>query len=223
MRRMKYVMLILLSVFLFTTTAVHVYGLGTLKMYPYWPYMSGTEEEFHVWIEGSGTAYEPRLFLVMTETCYANLADPGAAVEIDFEPYGVSPDITLYKSDFTPNYETDNSVKIPSWAEEGVKYTVASLKSHLESEDPIRWCYVSFPTYIDGDGVWFKIKLHSSQPRMLVYVFGKTDSALPYWNIKVPPTMPGFLVPEPATIAAVATPMLTLLGYAYYKRKTLFS
>ena len=38
--------------------------------------------------------------------------------------------------------------------------------------------------------------------------------------MKIPPTNPGFMVPEPATIAAVVTPTLTMLAYAIYKRKT---
>ena len=59
---------------------------------------------------------------------------------------------------------------------------------------------------------------------MLVYVYAKpVDSARTDYDMKVPPTNPGFMVLEPATIAAIATPTPTLLWYAYYKRKTIFS
>jgi len=53
---------------------------------------------------------------------------------------------------------------------------------------------------------------------MLVYVLGKTDGNTVF-NNRVPPTIPGFVVPEPAAIAAAATSFGALAAYALIKRK----
>ena len=112
-----------------------------------------------------------------------------------------------------------------------MNYTVASLKDHLGIEGTdlsIYWALVPFPPGAEIKGSTEKYRVHinldSTDPCMLVYVYAKSVN-LPEaeYDIRVPPTNPGFMVPEPATIAAIATSTLTLLGYAYYKRKTLFS
>ena len=224
MRKIKSVLLLSLSLLLFTTTCVQVYALGTLRIFPFWPIMTGTQETFELWVEGGGTAYYPQLFLVMTETCHNALTQ----VEIDFHDDGV--DKTLYPGlpDFTK--ETDENKWLPPDPAypEGIRYTVASLKSHIGidgTDESIFWALVDIPDPINGPPNYeITITLTSNNPKMMVYVFGKTvNSALADYDIKVPPTNPGFMTPEPATIAAVATPTLTLLAYALYKRKTIFS
>jgi len=221
MRRIKKVLLLLMPLLLFTTICVHVYATGLLEIYPTWPTMTDTEETFEIWVKNGGTAYYPKLLLVMTKTCYDGLT----SVQIDFND-DASIDETLIWSDFA----AANSGEVPTGSPPGTWYQVASLKDHLGiagSPDPIYWAEVDFPagTEIDGDTQKYEvtITLDSSDPKMLVYVFGKsTDSETAEYDMKVPSTNPGFMVPEPATIAAVVTPTLTLLGYALYKRKTLF-
>ena len=97
------------------------------------------------------------------------------------------------------------------------------------TELSVYWALVPFPVtdnVINGPTNKYRvhINLDSTDPCMLVYVYAKSEnSETADYDMKVPPTNPGFMVPEPATIAAIATPTLSLLGYAYYKRKTFFS
>ncbi|MFX0208624.1 MAG: hypothetical protein ACFFDT_21765 [Candidatus Hodarchaeota archaeon] len=182
--------------------------------------MTDTEETFEIWVKNGGTAYNPQLLLVMTKTCYDDLNQ----VLIEFEGIALSP--PLDKGDF----KSAASGFVPPTYPEGIRYTVASLKYHLGIEgspDPIYWELVDFPGSPTINGPTDKYEVHitldSPYPCMLVYVYAKSDPGLEDYDMKVPPTNPGFMVPEPATIAAVATPTLTLLAYALYKRKPIFS
>jgi hypothetical protein len=220
MRRLKKGLLLLMPLLLFTTICVHVYATGLLAISPMWPTMTDTEENFEIWVKNGGTAYYPQLLLVMTEPCYDGLT----SVSIDFNDDGsIEETVTVF--------DTAASGNVPVSYPEGIRYTVASLKDHLGIEgspDPIYWILVDFPNgdTIEGDTDKYEVKitLNSENPKMLVYVYGKSEnSETAVYDIKVPPTNPGFMVPEPATIAAVATPTLTLLAYALFKRKTFFS
>jgi len=220
MKKKVSVLLLSLIILLFTATCVHVSAPGTLRIDPYWPEMSGPSELFKVWVEGSGSAHEPALFLVMTGTCYSGLT----SIVIDFGNDGTD-DVTLVPGDFS-GPDTNDIKKIPDDAEEGIKYTVASLKDHLGvggTSESIYWALVDFPSSVVITGTKYPIwiELDASSPKMLVYVFAKTAPGLVKYNLKVPPTIPGFIVPEPATIAAVATPMIALIAYTFYRRKTI--
>ena len=222
MKRRKSVLLLSTFLMLLTTICVNVYATGLLEIDPTWPTMTDTEETFEIYVKNGGTAYHPQLFLVMTETCWDNLTD----VTIDFKDDG-SKEETLLPGVFN---EAVSGQKVPPGYPPGIIYTVASLKDHLGikgTDLSIYWTLVPFPTGATINGPTEKYKVHvdlnSTDPCMLVYVYAKSvDSATDY-DMKVPPTNPGFMTPEPATIAAIATPTLTLLGYAYYKRKTQFS
>ena len=229
MKRINKVLLLLIPMLLFTTyVQVYAVGKGNLRISPALPTMSGTEEIFEIWVEGEGpgdvTVYYPQLFLVMTETCHNVLTK----VVIDFHNngYDITEDATLWPGDFIG--ETDDDKTLPPGYISGVAETVSALKSHLGigKSESIYYALVSFPpgdTIIGSPTYKVKITLDSTDPKMLVYLFGKSEnSAVTDYDMKVPPTNPGFMVPEPATIAAVATPTLTLLAYALYKRKTIF-
>jgi len=183
--------------------------------------MTGTEETFELWVEGGGTAYYPQLFLVMTETCWDGLTK----VEIDFHDDGPPVDATIFPDDFIE--KTDDDKWLPPSYPEGIRYTVASLKDHLGiggTDESIYWTLVTFPTddTITSNIYYVKITLDSTDPKMMVYVFGKTvDSTDAPYDMKVPPTNPGFMVPEPATIVAVATSLIALIGYTTLKNKNL--
>ena len=68
------------------------------------------------------------------------------------------------------------------------------------------------------------VTLDSSAPRMLVYMQGSSKdesiSTADHYDLKVPPTIPGFVVPEVAvgTVMAVAS-MFTALGLFAYKKR----
>ena len=220
MKRRKSVLILSTFLLVLTTICVNVYATGLLEISPTWPSMTDTEETFYIWVKNGGTAYIPQLFLVMTDTCHAGLAE----VEIDFHNNGPSTgDVTLTDG-FTE--ETDTDKELPPGYPPGIRMTVASLKSHIGTDESIWWALVPFPDTINGPTNKYEvhITLDSTDPSMMIYVYGKSENlAEADYDMKVPPTNPGFMVPEPATIAAIATPTLTLLGYAYYKRKTSFS
>ena len=72
----------------------------------------------------------------------------------------------------------------------------------------------------------FTITAASCQLRMLVYALGRTvedgapaDGFDNMFDARVPPTQPGFVVPEPATIAAAAVSFVALSSYVILKRK----
>lgn len=220
MKRIK--LLLPITLLLLTTICIPVYATGLLEIDPTWPTMTDAEETFEIWVKNGGTAYDPQLLLVMTETCYDDLNE----VTIDFNK-DTSIDETLDINDFT---EAVLGEDVPPSYPPGIKYTVASLKDHLGisgTEWSVYWTTVEFPDGENINGPTSKyrvhIKLDSSDPAMLVYVYAKSDPDLDDYDMRIPTTNPGFMVPEPATIAAVATPTLTLLAYAYHKRKTIFS
>ena len=223
MKRRKSVLILSTFLLVLTTICVNVYATGLLEIDPTWPIMTDTEETFEIYVKNGGTAYYPQLFLVMTETCWDDLTD----VTIDFKNDS-SIEETVVPADFN---EAILGEKVPPGYPSGINYTVASLKDHLGIEGTdlsIYWTLVPFPTGDTINGPTNKYKVHidldSTDPCMLVYVYAKSvNSPTADYDMRVPPTNPGFMTPEPATIAAIATPTLTLLGYAYYKRKTLFS
>ena len=222
MNKRKSIMFLLALIYLFSNACFQVYATGLLEIDPTWPTMTDPEETFEIHVKNGGNAYYPLLFLVMTETCWDNLN----FVKIDFNK-DTTIEYTLVKADF----QEAVSGKVPPSMPSGMNYTVASLKDHLGIEGTelsVYWTLVPFPdgNYINGPTNKYRVHIiiDSTDPCMLVYVYGKSeDSETADYDMKVPPTNPGFMVPEPATIAAIATPTLTLLGYAYYKRKTFFS
>ncbi len=153
------------------------------------------------------TAYNPQLLLVTTEACLDGLGVGGViSYSWDWEPY--VPAFGLSKLDFTPidkgwiPEESDGFGKI---------YQAKSLRSHLGVEDEtIYYAYIDMledgpdDEIAEGDSYNVTISVPSTSPRVLVYAFG-VDS-------KVPPTRPGFIIPEfgLGTIAALGSMVAAL-------------
>jgi len=152
--------------------------------------MIDTEETFYIWVKNGGTAYYPQLLLVMTETCWDGLTQ----VSIDFNDDG-STEWTLGNGDFN---EAVLGEEVPPSYPPGIRYTVASLKDHLGIEGTdlsVYWGLVDFPggDTIDGDTDKYEvyITLDSTDPKMLVYVYAKSEnSAGTDYDMKVPTTNP---------------------------------
>ena len=185
---------------------------GVLRIDPPLPYMNESPAEFTVWVQGVSTAYNPIVLLVMTESSYNGLsADP----EVEWD--GGS--IVLA----TPwEMETSNGVKIPPAASNGAAYTVASLKDHLETSEPIYWAIADI---LDGPIVpdetyELTVHLESNAPRMLVYVLGESEEGSGVYDMSVPPTIPGFVIPEVplGTVLALATMLGTVGVYKLRNR-----
>jgi hypothetical protein len=201
-----------------------------LRIDPAWPVMLESPATFTVW--GQTTpSYDTVMDFVVSEDCYNGMgADP--VIEVTYDPgTGVETIITINKAYFV-DY-TVNSDKYPDFpnVEEGAKYTVASLKDHLSYDlsvpigetDTIyianqRMGHEDFDP-LGSEPKEVTITLDSTAPRMLIYMHGASEDGGNY-DLKVPPTIPGFIVPEVAigSIMAVAA-MFTALGLFAYKKK----
>jgi hypothetical protein len=190
-------------------------GIGTIRIEPTLPVGVASPAEFEVWVKPSADpTVDPHIFLVMTESSFLGLVDD---VTVDWTTDG-SPDLIIGEADWT--METEHGEKVPSETVNGAGYTVASLKDHLETSEPIYW---AFKPIFDGEPLTttrksFNVTLPSSDPRMLVYVLGKNDGC-ELFNCRVPPTIPGFVVSAPAAIAALGISMTTLAAFAILRRK----
>ena len=148
----------------------------------------------------------------MTKDSYNGLTGD---VTVDW-PGGATPGITFAAADW--NFEDDTSVEVPPNTESVTGYTVASLKDHLGTTDGIYW---AFEPFLDGPITEtpqsFTVVLPSTDPRMLVYALGKSgDTTL--FNNRVPPTIPGFVIPEAAPLLLMGISFGAVAIYAY-KRK----
>jgi len=157
------------------------------------------------------------------------MADTGPVVS--FTGTGIA-DFGVMKAVFTGNAVTGmGGVYVPpSGATNGARYTVASLKDHLdygrseplESGDTIYWCLTSIIVFdeLGETPETITVTLNSGDPRMLIYLMGKSEDGADLLDMAIPLTMAGFMVPEVAigSIMAVAS-MFTALGLFAYKKK----
>ena len=209
---MKKLVFVVLGLALFAIATSPVLGEGTIRLDPALPVMVGTSQTFEVWVEGSSTnpTSDPHILLVMTDSCHDGLGLQG--VKVDGTP------ITAWEEET----EHTEGIKVPhTGATMGGAYTVASLMDHLGTTEPVWWAFEPLGIgAITDSPTSFTVDLDSTAPRMLVYVLGKTEGSEEFDN-RVPPTQPGFMIPEPATIAAVATSFVALMAYAIRRKKIL--
>lgn len=229
----KKFVLVALALMLVTVSSVKAGGTGTIRIDPYWPAMQGPSADFEIWVTSSDV-YEPNVLLVMTEGCYNGLTD-NVVVSWSHDGGGSVSFGPFAGADYSFTGVTTNSEHVPpTGTTEGARYTVASLKDHLSydlsvplsSTDTIYWAMGPFVVSpLTGTPQQFHVELKSASPRMLIYALGKTDANNPkfddYLNAKVPPTRPGFVVPEPATILLALASFSAFALYAIRRRKAL--
>jgi hypothetical protein len=227
MRRLKLIPLSI-AIIVFAMVISPAFALGTIRLEPHGSYygqpvMLNSPATFYVNVTGasSNPTKDPHVFLIMTETSYKSLT---GNVVVNWTKNGSPKSVTIT----TWHKETVNSVKVPPNTESGTGYTVASLRSHLNTSEPIYW---AFESILSGKDLTFTpkaftITLPATKPRMLVYVLGKVYSCdlvstqcEPCFNNRVPPTQPGFVVPEATTIATAGMSLVALASYAIVKRK----
>jgi len=184
----------------------------------YWPVMLESPTDFEIWVQGAGnpTSY-PNILLAMTEASWIGLTD----VVVTWSGGSA----TFSSGDFASAQE--NSAKIPPGTTPGGSYTVATLKDHLSyglsepisADATIYWAMKPFLTGpLTHDHQEFSVALSSTSPRMLVYALGKIgDSTL--FNNKVPPTRPGFVVPELGTALMLIASFSAFALYTLKRRK----
>jgi hypothetical protein len=202
---------ILLAAVLLLATATSLAfaaGQGLVRIDPANPIMQTSPAVFSVYVVSGPDANSPYVFLVMTEDSYNGLTG-----DVTVSWSGGSIVITTW------NMETDNSVKVPPNTENGVGYTVASLKDHLETSGPIYW---AFEPILEGPITQtpqdVTVVLPSTAPRMLVYALGKTGDC-ELFNTRVPPTIPGFVIPEATPLILAGISFATMGAYAYKRKK----
>lgn len=200
---------------------------GSLRIDPAWPLMVESPSDFTVWCQ-SGTSYNVAILLVITQECYDSMPGTGAVVTVESD----AGTIEIYKAAFEINVVTGmGGVYVPdSGATEGARYEVASLKDHLdyglseplESDDTIRWYMAYLFDELGEDPEDVTITLNSGDPRMLIYLLGRSEDGADLWDMRVPPTIPGFVVPEISmgTIMALASMFTALALYTYKKKHT---
>jgi hypothetical protein len=207
----KYIMN-LMAILLVSSFIVSVFaGTGSLRIDPPLPYMNESPAEFDIWVQGVDTAYEPIILLVMTDSCMDGLSEDPMVKWNDG-----ADSVTL--DSWTE--ETTNGVKVPPGASNGAAYTVASLKDHLDTSESIHWAtaLILDGPIVPGETYKITVYMESDDPRMLVYVLGKSEGSSKY-DMSVPPTIPGFVVPEVpiGTILALVTMVGAAAIYKYKK------
>jgi len=216
MQKQKIISLLPIIAFMALFITVVYAGTGGIRIDP--PLPTGTESpaSFNIWVQGKDEANDPHILLVITESCYQGLSD----IEDVVVSWPTLQSVNIVKpTDWT--METVNSVKVPPGTTSGAGYTVASLKDHLDTTGPIYYAIKPILGEALGkDPVPIGVTCPSSDPKMLVYVLGKSESTeaggeTTLFDMKVPPTIPGFVVPEIplGTISALAT----MMGALYTK------
>ena len=173
-------------------------GVGSLRIDPPVPVMTATPAVFDIYHQ-SGIAYDPHIFLVIPESCF--LALTGDTV-VSWS--GASSPVTIEIADWLGPIN-NNSADLPPNSIPG--YNVATLKSHIPTSDPV---YYIFEPILEGPLTTTKesitVTLQSGEPEMLVYILGKQTEESEVFDVRVPPTIPGFVIPE--------LPIGTLMGLA---------
>ena len=191
---------------------------GNLRISPALPAMVSSPADFETWAQ-SGSANDPHIFLVITKACHDGLTG-----NVVVKWAGGS--ITVQETDWTQ--ETDDSHKVPPGTTSSAGYTVSSLKSHLTTADPVYWV---FKPFLGGQTLTqthapFNVTLPSTNLKMLVYVLGKSGSsgagasvASDLFDARVPPTLPGFVVPELGPLLLASSSFVALGLYAVRRRR----
>lgn len=190
----------------------------------YWPIMLESPATFEIWVQGAGNpTSDPHILLVMSEACYLGLTG-------DVVVTWTGGSVSFASGDFTA--VTTNSDDVPPDDTypvfTGASYTAASLKDHLSyglvepisSTETIYWAWKPFlgGAVLTHDHQTFVVDLPSTEPRMLVYAMGKTDGSTLFDN-RVPPTRPGFMVPELGTMLLVLASFSAFILYAVKPRR----
>jgi len=183
------------------------------------PVMLSSPATFNISVNGPADTptCNPHILLVMTNSSYYGLT---GNVTVDW-PGSISP---LEIGTATGwNLETTNADVPPTGVTSGTKYKVSTLQAHLNTTEPIWWALEPFldGAYLTKTPQEFTVTLPSTSPRMLVLALGKVlnDGCTGDLDNRVPPTLPGLVVPELATILLAAASFGAFAIYAVKRRK----
>jgi hypothetical protein len=201
------ILLPLIALMLLGVVAGPVYALGTIRIDPANPTMVSSPATFNISVT-EHPADDPHILLVMTQACYNGLT---GSVQVTWTGGSIS--------FAAANFTAAKTGKVPP-STPNADYTVASLQDHLgvpHSEN----VYYAFGPFLAGPITQtkqtFVVTLPSTTPKMLVYAIGKSSTC---FDNKVPPTIPGFVVPELGTILLALASFGALGLYSLKRGKT---
>ncbi|MBX5327645.1 MAG: hypothetical protein ACQXXH_01535 [Candidatus Bathyarchaeia archaeon] len=181
---------------------------------PQWPLAVSTPATFSIsTTPAADPTYDPWFLLAMTVQCYDGLTN----VVIEDSDGNT---VTFTKSDFTL-LTGDPPPQIPDSSISERQYTRANLADHLGVTGDVYWAMKPFPpgTILHETAQSFTVTVHSTAPCMTLYVLGKSTPTAPKFDRWVPPTNPGFVVPELGTILLAMASFGALALFAAAKRK----
>ena len=210
------------------TVQAHGEATGALRITPHGSYyplpiMLSSPATFNITAIDSKTVCNPNILLVMTNASYQGLTG-----DVIVEWVGGSRSFS--KASFTAVHN-NNAYVPPSGVSEGARYRVSSLKKHIgvngTADDTLWYVYGPFLSRcVNQTPQTFTVTLPSTNPRMLVYAIGKIvsfscfDIACCYsFDTRVPPTMPGFVVPDLAPVLLALASFSAFGVYAIKRRK----
>jgi hypothetical protein len=205
-------------------------GTGELRITPHGSYyplpiMLSSPATFNITATDHSTGYSPIILLVMTNQSYQGLTG-----NVTVQWTGGS--IGFRKVDFT-SVSNNNAYVPPTGTTTGARYRVSGLKEHIgvngTADQTLWYAYGRFlADPVTQTPQTFTITLPSTHPRMLVYALAKSSCTdrnqfspccEPLYDMRVPPTQPGFVVPEASAIVATSMSLAALVGYAVIKRR----
>jgi len=189
--------------------------VGTIRIEPHGSYypqpiMLSSPATFNISVQPAGDpTNDPNVLLVMSNDSYHGLT---SNVLVDW----TGGSITFEPSDFT---STDSGYVLPSGMFNGAKYQVPGLRDHLQVADTEPVWYAHGP-FLAGPlttaNQTFTVALNSTSTRVLVYAIGRTGDSTVF-NNRVPPTMAGFVVPDPGILMAALASFGAFVAFAAYR------
>ncbi|MGB9693950.1 MAG: hypothetical protein ACPLYF_03820 [Fervidobacterium sp.] len=232
MRRLIYIAVLLVALTFIAPIRVQASdrdgATGALRIEPHGSYyprpvMLSSPATFNITAIDHETVYCPNILLVMTNASYQGLTGD---VKVEWDGGSIS----FPKASFTAVSDNNASVP-PSGTTKGARYKVSSLKEHIgvngTADDTLWYAYGPFLSRpVNQTAQEFTVTLPSTNPRMLVYAIGKILSSHSLFdtcccwefNTKVPPTQPGFVVPDLAPVI-LATASFSAFGIYGIKRR----
>ena len=216
---MKRIFLLLIAILAISATSATAFaGTGSIRLDPHssyypLPVMLSSPATFNVTVKDADGAFDPHVLLVLTNASYQGLS---GNVVVNW----TGGQISIVPRDFIEPVGT----KIPPEATNGAAYTVASLREHIGvngTADNSIW--YTFKPILNGplskSGDLFTVTITSTETRMLVYVLGKSSEAEMKFDMKVPNTQPGLVVPEPMPVLVTIGSFAALALYAIKRKK----
>jgi len=214
MKRLLFPILFMTLLAIASTLVYADSGTGTIRISPALPTMLTSPATFEIWIQGAAQppTQDPHILLVMTQASWQGLS---GNVVVTWTGGSTS----FSSGDFIP---TDTGfVPADVGTTSGGRYTAAALQDKLgvpHSEN----IYYAHRSFLSGSITQtpqeFTVTASSTALRMLVLAIGKNPGGS-LFNNKVPPTIPGFVVPELAPVLLALASFSALGLYAVKRRK----